>query len=115
MGFGAESPYSNGPDTPGLGRMQLLYDGDTDPKLIRARRVAVLGFGAQGKAQAANLKDSGVAVRVGLRAGSKSLPAASAAGLEALDPAAAVAWADTVVMLIPDEVQPQVYRETVAP
>jgi ketol-acid reductoisomerase len=115
MGFGAESPYSNGPDTPGLGQMQLFYDADTEPKLIRARRVAVLGFGAQGRAQAANLRDSGVAVRLGLRAGSKSLAAAAAAGLEVLEPAAAVAWADTVVMLIPDEAQPQVYRDTVAP
>jgi len=91
--------------------MQLFYDADIDPQLIRARRVAVLGFGAQGKAQAANLKDSGVEVRVGLRAGSKSLPATSAAGLEVLEPAAAAAWADVVVMLIPDEVQPVVYRE----
>jgi ketol-acid reductoisomerase len=95
--------------------MQLFYDTDTDPKLIRARRVAVLGFGAQGRAQAANLKDSGVTVRVGLRAGSKSLSVAAAAGLEVLGPAEAVSWADTVVMLIPDEVQPQVYREVVAP
>ena len=95
--------------------MPLFYDADTDPELIRARRVAVLGFGAQGRAQAANFKDSGVSVRVGLRAGSRSASAASAAGLEVLEPAAAVAWADTVVMLIPDEVQPQVYRDAVAP
>ena len=95
--------------------MQLFYDADIDPKLIRARRVAVLGFGAQGKAQAANLKDSGVEVRVGLRAGSKSLPAAAAAGLEVLEPAAAAAWADVVVMLIPDETQPAVYREALEP
>ncbi|HEY4128818.1 MAG TPA: ketol-acid reductoisomerase [Gammaproteobacteria bacterium] len=95
--------------------MQLFYDADIDPKLIRARRVAVLGYGAQGRAQAANLQDSGVALRLGLRPGSKSLPAAAAAGLEVLDPAAAVAWADLAVMLIPDEVQPQVYREIVEP
>ena len=95
--------------------MRLFYDADADPKLIRGRRVAVLGFGAQGRAQAANLKDSAVPVRVGLRAGSASRQAASAAGLEVLEPAAAVAWSDTVVMLIPDEVQPQVYRETVEP
>jgi ketol-acid reductoisomerase len=95
--------------------MQLFYDADTDPKLIRARRVAVLGFGAQGKAQAANLTDSGVDVRMGLRAGSASRAAASAAGLQALEPAEAVAWADLVVMLIPDETQPAVYREIVAP
>ena len=95
--------------------MQLFYDADIDPKLIRTRRVAVLGFGAQGKAQAANLKDSGVDVRVGLRAGSASRAAASAAGLQALGPAEAAAWADVVVMLIPDETQPQIYREALEP
>jgi len=94
--------------------MQLFYDADTDPKLIRARRVAVLGFGAQGRAQAANLKDSGVEVRVGLRAGSGSLVEAAAAGLQVLGPAEAVAWAEVVVMLIPDETQPGVYREILA-
>jgi len=95
--------------------MQLFYDADIDPKLIRARRVAVLGFGAQGRAQAANLKDSGVEVRVGLRAGSSSRAAASAAGLQVLEPAEAVTWADVVVMLIPDETQPGVYSGIVAP
>ena len=95
--------------------MQLFYDADIDPKPIRARRVAVLGFGAQGKAQASNLKDSGVEVRVGLRAGSVSRAAAAAAGLEVLEPAAAAAWADVVVMLIPDETQPVVYREVLEP
>jgi len=95
--------------------MQLLYDADTDPKLIRGRRVAVLGFGAQGRAQAQNLKDSGVRVVVGLRPGSASRAAAAAAGLEVEEPAVAVASADLVVMLIPDEVQPEVYRDSVAP
>jgi len=91
--------------------MKLFYDADTDPKLIRARRVAVLGFGAQGRAQAANLKDSDVEVCVGLRAGSQSLVEAAAEGLQVREPAAAVAWADVVVLLIPDETQPGVYRE----
>ncbi|HSN17600.1 MAG TPA: ketol-acid reductoisomerase [Gammaproteobacteria bacterium] len=95
--------------------MKLFYDADIDLQLIRARRVAVLGWGAQGKAQAANLKDSGVDVRVGLRAGSSSRAAASAAGLAVLDPAEAAAWADVVVMLIPDEVQSRVYREVLEP
>ncbi|HLW74458.1 MAG TPA: ketol-acid reductoisomerase [Gammaproteobacteria bacterium] len=93
--------------------MRLLYDADTEPALIRRRRVAVLGFGAQGRAQAGNLKDSGVDIIVGLRAGSGSRVAAEAAGLQVREPAEAVAAADLVVMLIPDEVQPQVYRETV--
>ena len=95
--------------------MRLLYDADTDPVLIRRRRVAVLGFGAQGRAQARNLKDSGVNVIVGLRSGSASRAAAKAAGLEVREPAEAVAGSDLVVMLIPDEVQPQVYREVVEP
>ena len=95
--------------------MRLFYDADTDPKLIKSRRVAVLGFGAQGKAQAANLKDSGVELRVGLRADSVSRAAAAAAGLAVLEPAEAAAWADVVVLLIPDEVQPQVYRDQVQP
>ena len=95
--------------------MRLFYDVDTDPKLVRQRRVAVLGFGAQGRAQAVNLKDSGVQVTVGLRAGSKSRAAAEAAGLAVAEPAAAAAQADMVVMLVPDEVQPEVYRSSVEP
>ncbi|HET7922659.1 MAG TPA: ketol-acid reductoisomerase [Gammaproteobacteria bacterium] len=93
----------------------LFYDADTDPGLIQGRRVAVLGFGAQGRAQAQNLRDSGVAVTVGLRAESASRPAAEAAALPVASPADAVAGADVVVMLVPDEVQPAVYAETVAP
>lgn len=94
---------------------RLFYDQDIDPALIRARRVAVLGFGAQGRAQAQNLRDSGVTVTVGLRDGSPSRAAAQAAGLKVLQPAEAVAQADLVVMLVPDEVQPQVYADWVAP
>ena len=94
---------------------ELFYDQDTDPALIKARRVAVLGFGAQGRAQAQNLKDSGVSVTVGLRPDSISRPAAEAAGLPVRTPADAVAEADVVVMLVPDEAQPQVYRDWVAP
>ena len=95
--------------------MRLFYDADTDPGLIRGRRVAVLGFGAQGRAQAVNLKDSAVAVSVGLRAASASRPAALSAGLAVAEPALAAAAADVVVMLVADEVQPEVYREVVEP
>ena len=95
--------------------MRLFYDADIDSGLIRGRRVAVLGFGAQGRAQAVNLKDSAVAVSVGLRAGSASRPAAQVAGLPVATPAEAVAASDVVVMLVPDEVQPEVYREVVEP
>ncbi|MGH8293384.1 MAG: ketol-acid reductoisomerase [Gammaproteobacteria bacterium] len=93
----------------------VLYDTEINPALIRARRVAVLGFGAQGRAQALNLKDSGVNLSVGLRAGSASRAAASAAGLSVAEPAAAVSGADVVVMLVPDEVQAEIYTGIVAP
>lgn len=91
------------------------YDTGINPSLIRARRVAVLGFGAQGRAQALNLKDSGVQVTVGLRPGSVSRGAAEAAGLQVAEPLAAVAKADVVVMLVPDEKQPRLYADSVAP
>jgi ketol-acid reductoisomerase len=95
--------------------LKLYYDQDTDPGLIQARRAAVLGFGAQGRAQAQNLRDSGVAVTVGLRPDSISRAAAEAAGLSVMEPEAAVAQADLVIMLVPDEVQPRVYADWVAP
>lgn len=95
--------------------MRLFYDVDTDPALIRGRRVTVLGFGAQGRAQAVNLKDSAVPVSVGLRVASAARPVAIAAGLTVAEPAEAVAAADVVVMLIPDQVQPEVYRDLVEP
>jgi ketol-acid reductoisomerase len=95
--------------------LKLYYDPDTDPDLIKARHIAVLGFGAQGRAQAQNLKDSGASVTVGLREASISRAAAQAAGLPVLTPVEAVSQADLVVMLVPDEAQPQVYLESVSP
>ncbi len=92
----------------------VLYDTGINPSLIRARRVAVLGFGAQGRAQAMNLRDSGVSVSVALRAGSASHAAAEAMGLRTVAPEVAVAKADVVAMLIPDEAQPRIYAEVVA-
>src|SRR5574337_1313401 len=93
----------------------VLYDTGINPSLIRARRVAVLGFGAQGRAQALNLKDSGVNVVVGLRAGSVSRAPAEAAGLSVAEPAVAVSKADVVVLLVPDEKQPKLYADIIAP
>jgi ketol-acid reductoisomerase len=92
----------------------MLYDADLDDRLA-GQRVAVLGFGPQGRAQALNLRDSGVAVVVGLRAGSRAEPAVRAAGLEARPIARAVAEADLVALLIPDAAQPAVYADEVAP
>jgi ketol-acid reductoisomerase len=93
----------------------IYYDKDADLNLIKAKKVAVLGYGSQGHAHALNLKDSGVTVKVGLPAGSKSREKANAAGLEVADIPAAAQWADVVMLLIPDTRQAAVYKEQIAP
>ena len=94
---------------------QIRYDKDADLSLIRARKVGVIGFGSQGHAHALNLHDSGVDVRVGLRADSASRSKAIAAGLAVMDVAELTAWADVVMVLAPDTVQTKLYHEQIAP
>jgi ketol-acid reductoisomerase len=94
--------------------MDLLRETDIDPSPLEARRVAILGYGNQGRAQALNLKDSGIDVVVGLRGGSGSMIEAEAAGLQTALLEHAVASADVVMMLAPDEIHGALYRE-VAP
>jgi ketol-acid reductoisomerase len=94
---------------------KLFYDQDADLALIRAKKVAVLGYGSQGHAHALNLKDSGVEVVVGLPASSKSKPKAEAAGLRVLMPSEASAWADVVMVLVPDTAQAALYESALAP
>ncbi|HEX8571389.1 MAG TPA: ketol-acid reductoisomerase [Allosphingosinicella sp.] len=95
--------------------MRVYLDADADLALIRGRRVAVLGFGNQGRAQALNLRDSGVAVTVGLPEGSASRARAKADGFEAVTAAEAAATADLVIMLAADELHKKIYAEAVAP
>ncbi len=95
--------------------VEIRYDKDADLSLIKAKKVAVIGFGSQGHAHALNLKDSGVDVRVGLREGSKSKAKAEAAGLTVKPVADACAEADVIMMLAPDTKMPAIYRESVAP
>lgn len=91
--------------------MRRFYEADIDSSMIRDRKVAVLGFGAQGRAQSRNLADSGVDVVVGLRAGSPSRETCADLGLAVAEPAEAAAAARVIVMLVPDEAQPTLYAE----
>ena len=95
--------------------MQVYYDKDCDLSIIQGKKVAIIGYGSQGHAHACNLKDSGVDVTVGLRPGSSSIAKAEAHGLKVSDVPAAVAAADVVMVLTPDEFQGQLYREELEP
>src|SRR6516165_1108389 len=94
---------------------KIFYDKDADLSLIRAKKVAIIGYGSQGHAHALNLKDSGVDVRVGLSATSKSVAKAKAAGLTVSAVAEAAAWADVIMILVPDTTQAKLYREEILP
>src|SRR5689334_3035894 len=93
----------------------MFYDNDADLALIQSRKVAVIGYGSQGHAHALNLKDSGVDVRVGLPATSRSRAKAQQAGLTVGEVRDVAKWADVVMILIPDTTQPRVYREEIEP
>jgi ketol-acid reductoisomerase len=93
----------------------IYYDKDCDLSLIRAKKVAILGYGSQGHAHALNLHESGVDVRVGLPAASRSVAKAKAAGLRVAPVAEVAAWADVVMMLVPDTTQAALYASDVAP
>jgi ketol-acid reductoisomerase len=93
----------------------IFYDKDCDLSLIRAKKVAILGYGSQGHAHALNLHDSGVDVRVGLPSTSKSVAKARAAGLKVVPVAEAAAWADVVMVLVPDTSQAKLYLNEIAP
>ena len=91
--------------------MQLYSRKDVDRKALKGARLAVLGYGSQGRAHALNLKDSGFDVVVGVRKGGKSWKSAKRDGLAVAEPLAAVAGADLVAMLVPDLAQGQLYTD----
>jgi ketol-acid reductoisomerase len=96
--------------------MRVYYDRDADLNLIKGKKVAVVGYGSQGHAHVLNMRDSGVKdIAVALRAGSTSAKKAEAEGVKVLDVAAAAKWADVVMMLTPDELQADIYRDELAP
>lgn len=94
---------------------EIFYDDDANLAAIQDRSVAIIGYGSQGHAHALNLRDSGVDVRVGLSEGSKSRAKAEAEGLRVLTVAEAAKEADVIMILTPDQVQAQVYKESIEP
>jgi ketol-acid reductoisomerase len=96
--------------------MRVYYDRDADVNLIKAKKVAVIGYGSQGNAHANNLRDSGAKdVVVALRPGSASAQKAEAAGIKVMNPAEAAKWADVVMVLAPDELQAALYNSDLKP
>lgn len=96
--------------------MRVYYDADADVNLIKSKKVAIIGYGSQGHAHAQNLKDSGVKdVKIALRSGSFTAQKAEAAGFEVVSPAEAAKWADVVMVLVPDELQADLYKNDLEP
>ena len=93
----------------------IYYEKDADPAIIRAKKVAIVGYGSQGHAHALNLKESGVDVVVGLRDGSSSKAKAESAGLRVMSIADATKYADVIMILAPDTEQKKIYEESIAP
>ncbi|MBB3024959.1 ketol-acid reductoisomerase [Trueperella pyogenes] len=94
---------------------EIFYDSDADLSLIQSKKVAVIGYGSQGHAHALNLRDSGVDVVVGLRPGSPSIAKAQEQGLPTASIEEAVAQADVVMILAPDQHQRKLYSEQIEP
>ena len=93
--------------------MRVYYDRDCDVNLIKSKNVVVIGYGSQGHAHAANMKDSGVKnVRIALREDSSSVSKAKEAGYEVMNVADAAKWADVMMMATPDELQSQIWEES---
>ncbi len=92
--------------------MRIYYDRDADVALIKSKKVAMIGFGSQGHAHALNLKESGVKeIRVGLRDNSPTRKKAEAAGFTCMNASEAAKWADVVMILTPDELQGDLYKD----
>ncbi len=95
--------------------MKVYYDKDANLDVLKGKKVAIIGYGSQGHAHSNNLKESGIDVVVGLRKGGSSWPKAEKAGLAVLETAAAVKAADVVMILVPDELQGDLYRSDIEP
>jgi ketol-acid reductoisomerase len=94
---------------------KMIHDADVDLRPILSRKIAIMGYGSQGHAHALNLKDSGADVRVGVRPGSRGWKAAEQGGFTPLSPADAARWADVIMILVPDLVQPDLFKQHIEP
>jgi len=96
--------------------MRVYYDRDADVNLIKGKKVAIIGYGSQGRAHALNLKDSGAKdLVIGLKKGSATAKKVEADGLKVMTVADAAKWADLMMMATPDELQADIYRDEIAP
>ena len=92
--------------------MKVYYEKDANLDLIKSKKIAIFGYGSQGHAHALNLKDSGAKeLVIALREGSSSADKASAEGLNVMGLSDAATWADVIMMLVPDELQADVYKD----
>ena len=95
--------------------MRVYYDRDADTNLIKAKKVAIVGYGSQGRAHALNLKDSGAKeIAIALKPGSTTAKKVEADGLKVMSVAEAAKWADLIMMATPDELQADIYKEEIA-
>jgi len=95
--------------------MQIYYEKDSNPAILKGKKIAIIGYGSQGHAHANNLKESGVEVIVGELPGSDNYKKAETAGFTVSDAGTATANADIIVILLPDELQGGIYRDAIAP
>ena len=93
--------------------MKMFYEKDADVNLIKSKKVAIFGYGSQGHAHAANLRDSGVKdVAIALKKGSQSIQKAKKAGFDVKEVSDGAKWADVIMMATPDELQADIYNES---
>ena len=98
-----------------MGTMKVYYDSDADLNVLKNKTVAIIGYGSQGHAHAQNLRDSGIKVVVGQRPGGENYELAKQHGFEPVSAAEAAKQGDLIMILLPDEVQAQVYEQDIKP
>ncbi|MBI45791.1 MAG: ketol-acid reductoisomerase [Candidatus Marinimicrobia bacterium] len=96
-------------------RKNIISDKDTSLDYLKNKKISIIGYGNQGRAQALNLKDSGLSVSVGLRKNSKSISSVIKDGISVFEIPEAVRWADIICLLIPDTIAPDVYNSQIKP